>query len=244
MDADGRVRLQKVLAQAGVGSRRACEELIAEGRVEVDGAVVTEMGTRVDPASAIVRVDGRRVATRPGLVVLALNKPTGVVTTLSDEHGRPCVGDLIANRSERLFHVGRLDADTSGLLLLTNDGDLAHRLSHPAHAVPKTYVAAVSGTVPRQVLRQLREGVMLEDGLASCDQIRIRQQLPGRTLIEIVIHQGRNRIVRRMLESVGHPVIDLVRTQVGPVRLADLRPGAIRAVEHRELADLYASVGL
>ncbi|MFM8896673.1 MAG: pseudouridine synthase [Actinomycetales bacterium] len=244
MDTDPGGRLQKVLAQAGAGSRRACEEMIAQGRVEVDGSTVTTLGTRVDPATAVIRVDGKRVATRPGLLVLAMNKPLGVVTTMSDEHGRPCVGDLIKGRTERLFHVGRLDADTSGLLLLTNDGELAHRLAHPAHAVPKTYVAAVSGTLTRQTVRQLRQGVTLDDGPAVCDGVRVRQQLPGRTLVEIVIHEGRNRIVRRIFEAVGHPVIELSRTQVGPVRLADLRPGAVRLIQDAELADLYAAVGM
>jgi 23S rRNA pseudouridine2605 synthase len=244
VDQDPPVRLQKVLAQAGVGSRRACEQLIAEGRVEVDGIPITEMGMRVDPATAIIRVDGKRVPTIPGIVVMALNKPLGVVTTMSDEQGRRCVGDLLQERPERLFHVGRLDADTSGLLLLTNDGELAHRLAHPSHSVPKTYVATVAGTMPRQAVRQLREGVDLDDGPASCDLVRIRQQLPSRTLVELVIHEGRNRIVRRMLAAVGHPVLELVRTRVGPIHLADLRPGAIRELGRDELADLYASVGM
>lgn len=247
MDADQpgeRVRLQKVLAQAGVASRRACEQLIVEGRVEVDGSVVTEMGTRIDPATSIVRVDGRRVPTIPGIVVLAMNKPRGVVTTMSDEQGRPCVGDLLRDRPERLFHVGRLDAETSGLLLLTNDGELAHRLAHPSHEIAKTYVATVAGTMTRQAARQLREGVELEDGLASCDEVHIKQQLPSRTLVELVIHEGRNRIVRRMLASVGYPVMELVRTRIGPLHLADLRPGAMHEVQGDELADLYASVGM
>lgn len=238
------VRLQKVLAQAGVGSRRACEQLIVEGRVEVDGSVVTELGTRIDPASALVRVDGRRVPTIPGIVVLAMNKPRGVVTTMSDEQGRPCVGDLLRDRPERLFHVGRLDAQTSGLLLLTNDGELAHRLAHPSHEIAKTYVATVAGAMTRQDARQLCDGVELEDGPASCDEVRIKQQLPSRTLVELVIHEGRNRIVRRMLASVGYPVIELVRTRIGPLHLADLRPGAVHDVRGDELADLYASVGM
>jgi len=238
------VRLQKVLAKAGVGSRRSCEQFIVEGRVEVDGAVVTELGTRIDPSTAIVRVDGRRVATMPGIVVLAMNKPRGVVTTMSDEQGRPCVGDLLLGRTERLFHVGRLDADTSGLLVLTNDGELAHRLAHPSHAIAKTYVATVAGSITRQVARQLRDGVELDDGPASCDEVRIKQQLPSRTLVEVVIHEGRNRIVRRMLASVGHPVLELVRTRVGPLQMGDLRPGAIREVQGEDLADLYASVGM
>ena len=238
------VRLQKVLAQAGVGSRRACEQLIAEGRVEVDGSPVTELGVRVDPSIAVVHVDGKRVPTIPGIVVLAMNKPRGVVTTMSDEQGRPCVGDLIGDRPERLFHVGRLDADTSGLLLLTNDGELAHRLAHPSHAIAKTYMATVAGTMTRQSARQLLEGVQLDDGPASCDAVRIKQQLSSRTLVEVVIHEGRNRIVRRMLDSIGHPVSELVRTRIGPLRLGDIRPGAMREVAGDDLADLYASVDM
>lgn len=238
------VRLQKVLAQAGVGSRRACEQLIAEGRVEVDGSQVTQLGVRIDPASAVVHVDGKRVPTIPGIVVIALNKPRGVVTTMSDEQGRPCVGDLVRDRSERLFHVGRLDADTSGLLLLTNDGELAHRLAHPSHAVAKTYVATVEGTMTRQAVRQLLDGVELDDGPASCDDVHIKQQLPSRTMVEVVIHEGRNRIVRRMLAAAGHPVTELVRTRIGPLHLSDLRPGSTREVQGEDLADLYASVGM
>lgn len=243
-DSGSLIRLQKVLAQAGVGSRRACELLIAEGRVEVDGAVVSGQGMRIDPSSAVVRVDGRRVATAPGVVVLALNKPRGVVTTMSDEQGRPCVGDLLRDRDVRLFHVGRLDADTSGLLLLTNDGELAHRLGHPSHAVAKTYLATVDGRMSRDAARLLRQGIELDDGPAACDEVRVRQALPRRTLVELVIHEGRNRIVRRMLSAVGHPVVELVRTRIGPVHLGSQRPGAIRQVQGEELAALYDAVGL
>ncbi len=240
----GLVRLQKVLAQAGLGSRRACEELIAEGRVEVDGRRVTEQGVRVDPRTAVVRVDGQRVPTAPGLVVLLLNKPRGVVSTMADEHGRPCVGDLVADRPERLFHVGRLDADTEGLLILTNDGELANRLAHPSHEIDKTYVATVEGIVRKDVLRLLRTGVELEDGPIACRSARIVQQAGTRTMVEVVIHEGRNRIVRRMMEAVGHPVIDLVRTSLGPLHLGGLRPGAMRELAGEELRRLYTAVGL
>src|SRR5690348_10044837 len=163
------IRLQKVLAAAGLGSRRACEELIAAGRVCVDGDVVTELGTRVDPERAVIHVDGRRVNVRPDLVYLALNKPRGVLSAMSDDRGRRTVADLVADRPERLFHVGRLDADTEGLLLLTNDGELAHRLMHPGFGVPKTYLATVPGPVPRTLGRRLREGVQLEDGPVRVD---------------------------------------------------------------------------
>ena len=238
------LRLQKVLAQAGLGSRRACEELIASGRVEVDGQIVVEQGTRVDPVKAIVRVDGQRVPTAPDTVVLVFNKPKGVVSTMADDHGRKCVGDYVAERPERLFHVGRLDAETEGLLIITNDGQLAQHLGHPTHEVAKTYVATVAGVVERDGLRALRLGVELEDGLAKCDTARIVQSLSDRTMGELVIHQGRNRIVRRMFEAIGHPVLALVRTRVGPVSLGQQRPGSLRVLEGSELHALYTQAGL
>jgi 23S rRNA pseudouridine2605 synthase len=242
--ADEGIRLQKVLAQAGLGSRRACEELIAQGRVEVDGRVVREQGLRVDPLRANIRVDGERVPTAPDLIVLALNKPRGVVTTMSDDLGRPCVGDYVSDRTERLFHIGRLDSDTEGLLLLTNDGVLAQQLSHPSHGVPKTYIALVPGPIPREVGRQLREGIELEDGPAKVDSFGIVEATPNQALVEVVLHEGRNHIVRRLLDAVGHPVEELVRTQIGPIRLGQLRPGRYRAITGAELRSLYTAAGL
>ncbi|MFL6143563.1 MAG: pseudouridine synthase [Labedaea sp.] len=242
-DPDG-IRLQKVLAKAGVGSRRVAEELIAEGRVSVDGQVVTEFGRRVDPATAVIHVDGVRVNVRDDLVYLAMNKPRGVHTTMSDERGRPCVGDYLRGRSERLFHVGRLDADTEGLLLLTNDGDLAHRLMHPSYLVLKTYLAEVNGVVPRGLGRRLRDGVELEDGKATADSFRVVDSMPGRTLVEVVLHEGRKHIVRRLLAEVGHPVHKLVRTRVGDVHLGDQRSGSLRSLSRAEVGSLYAAVGL
>ena len=238
------VRLQKVLALAGLGSRRACEALIDQGRVEVDGRLVTEQGMRIDPLTAVVRVDGERVPTAPDISVLAFNKPRGVVTTLSDEQGRPCVGDYLRDRAERLFHVGRLDADTEGLLILTNDGELANRLGHPSHEIDKTYIATVRGQVTTQALRALRDGVQLDDGPARCDSARLVQKTPDRSLVELVIHEGRNRIVRRMMAEVGYPVTDLVRTRIGPVHLGQQRPGVLRAITGPELRALYTAVGL
>lgn len=243
-DEAGLVRLQKVLAAAGLGSRRACEALIAEGRVEVDGKQIREQGVRIDPRTAVVRVDGERVPTAPDIVVLAFNKPRGVITTMSDEQGRPCVGDWVHSRSDRLFHVGRLDAETEGLLFLTNDGELANRLGHPSHQIAKTYVATVRGQVQQSELRALREGVELEDGVARCDSARVLQKLPDRTLVEIVLHEGRNRIVRRMMEAIEHPVTDLVRTRVGPIHLGQQRPGFLRTITGPELRSLYTAVGL
>ena len=237
-DAEG-IRLQKVLAAAGVGSRRAAEALIAEGRVRVNGDVVREMGTRVDPATAVIHVDGKRINVRSDLVYLALNKPRGVLTTMSDERGRPTVGDLVADRPERLFHVGRLDADTEGLLLLTNDGDLAHRLMHPTFGVAKTYLATVPGPVSREVGRRLLSGVELEDGPAKADAFRVVQAHGDRAIVELTLHEGRNRIVRRMLTAVGHPVERLVRTSVGAVRLGGQRVGTLRELTADELAGLY-----
>jgi 23S rRNA pseudouridine2605 synthase len=238
------IRLQKVLAAAGLGSRRACEELIARGRVEVDGRVVREQGVRVDPQRAVIRVDGQRVPTAAGTVVVAVNKPRGLLSTMSDDRGRPCLGDLVADRSERLFHVGRLDADTEGLILLTNDGELANRLAHPSFGVAKTYLATVSGPLARGVGRQLTEGIELEDGPARADSFRVVQSLPGQVLVEIVLHEGRNHIVRRMLEAVGHPVLSLVRTRVGPISLGQQRPGTVRVLSGREARALYTEVGL
>ena len=238
------IRLQKVLAAAGFGSRRACEELIARGRVEVDGRIVREQGVRVDPQVAVIRVDGERVPTAAGTVVVAANKPRGVLSTMSDERGRPCLGDMVADRSERLFHVGRLDADTEGLILLTNDGELANRLAHPSFGVAKTYLATISGPLPRTVGRQLTEGVELEDGPARADSFRVVQSLPGQVLIEIVLHEGRNHIVRRMLDAVGHPVIELVRTRIGPIVLGQQRPGTVRVLSAPETRALYTEVGL
>jgi 23S rRNA pseudouridine2605 synthase len=238
------VRLQKVLAQAGVGSRRACEELIAAGRVEVDGRRVVELGVRIDPRRSVVHVDGVRVQVDASLVYLALNKPLGVISAMSDPQGRPSLGDLVARREERLFHVGRLDADTEGLILLTNDGELAHRLSHPGYEVPKTYLAEVAGPVPRDLGRRLRAGIELEDGLAKVDSFKVVDARPGKALLELVLHDGRNRVVRRLLAAAGHPVEQLVRTQVGPIRLGDLRSGRTRVLGRAEVAALMAAAGL
>lgn len=238
------VRLQKVLAKAGVASRRAAENLIARGRVSVDGDVVRELGRRVDPERAVIHVDGMRVVVREDLVYLALNKPRGVHSTMTDEQGRPCVGDYVRDRGERLFHVGRLDAETEGLLLLTNDGDLAHRLMHPSYHVAKTYLAEVEGRVPRGLGRRLRAGVELEDGPVTADAFTIKDAGGDRTLVEIVLHEGRKHIVRRLLAEVGHPVRKLVRTAVDGVRLGDTKPGALRALSRQEIGSLHHAVGL
>ncbi len=243
-DAPGGVRLQKVLAAAGVGSRRHCEEMIGAGRVEVDGEVVRRFGARVDPQHQVIRVDGRRIPAREDLVYVALNKPAQVLTTMSDARGRRTVADFLGDRAERLFHVGRLDYDTEGLILLMNDGDLAHRLSHPRFRVLKTYLADIAGPVPRDLGRQLIAGVRLADGVASADRFRVVERAGQRALVEITLHEGRKHIVRRMLAEAGHPVSRLVRTQVGPVALGALRPGSSRRLTAAEIGDLYAAVGL
>ncbi|CAJ1503165.1 pseudouridine synthase [[Mycobacterium] holstebronense] len=245
-EQDG-VRLQKVLSQAGVASRRVAERMIRDGRVEVDGRVVTELGTRVDPAASVIRVDGARVTVDDTRVYLALNKPRGVHSTMSDDRGRPCIGDYVEHRvrgDAKLFHVGRLDADTEGLMLLTNDGELAHRLMHPSYQVPKTYIATVVGTIPRGLGKKLREGVELDDGPAKVDDFAVVDTVPGKSLVRVTLHEGRKRIVRRMLAAVGFPVQELVRTDIGSVELGEQRPGSIRALTRKEIGELYAAVGL
>jgi 23S rRNA pseudouridine2605 synthase len=256
-DVPGGIRLQKVLAAAGVGSRRHCEEMIGDGRVEVDGEVVRRFGARVDPQRQIIRVDGRRIPAREDLVYLALNKPAGVLTTMADTRGRRTIADILgeqaaggigepgsAGAAPRLFHVGRLDYDTEGLMLLMNDGELAHRLAHPRFGVPKTYLADVGGPLPKDLGRRLITGIELSDGIASADRFRVVEQAGRRALVEISLHEGRKHIVRRMLAEAGHPVSRLVRTHVGPVTLGSLRPGTTRRLSTREIGDLYAAVGL
>ncbi|MEV0761750.1 pseudouridine synthase [Nocardia sp. NPDC050435] len=240
-------RLQKVLAKAGVASRRAAEEMIEQGRIEVDGAIVQEQGLRIDPQKAVIRVDGIRVMVREELVHIALNKPKGWQSTMSDDLGRPCVGDIVAERiaaGQRLFHVGRLDADTEGLLLLTNDGDLAHRLMHPSFEVSKTYLATVNGEVHKGIGKRLRDGLELDDGPAKVDKFQVLELGEGRSLVKLELHEGRKHIVRRLLAAVGHPVIRLVRTNIGPVALGDQRPGTLKVLGRGEVGKLYEAVSL
>jgi 23S rRNA pseudouridine2605 synthase len=241
------VRLQKVLSQAGIASRRVAERMIIDGRVEIDGQVVTELGTRVDTDASEIRVDGARVILDESLVYLALNKPQGMHSTMSDDRGRPCIGDLVEHRvrgNKKLFHVGRLDADTEGLILLTNDGELAHRLMHPSYEIPKTYLATVNGTVPRGLGKKLRAGIELDDGPIAVHDFAVVDAIPGKTMIRVTLHEGRKRIVRRMLAAVGFPVQTLVRTDLGAVTLGDQRPGSIRALRRNEIGELYKAVGL
>ena len=226
------IRLQKVLAQAGLGSRRVCEDLIERRRVRVNGEVA-ELGRRVDPEVDVVEVDGAQIGVRPGLVHYLLNKPAGVITTASDTHGRPTVVEMVP-AEPRVFPVGRLDGDTEGLLLLTNDGDLAHRLTHPSFGVDKEYLVEVDGNPHRGVVRRLREGLELEDGLTAPAKVAVL----GDHLLRITIHEGRNRQIRRMCEAVGTPVVRLVRTRIGPLTDRTLAPGEWRPLTQDEVRAL------
>jgi 23S rRNA pseudouridine2605 synthase/16S rRNA pseudouridine516 synthase len=234
------VRLQKAMAAAGVASRRVSEQLIVEGRVEVNGQVVTELGTRIDPSTDLVAVDGVAVQLDPAKRYYMLNKPPGVVSSMRDEHGRPDLTRFTGGLEERVFNVGRLDAETSGLLLLTNDGELAHVLAHPSFGVEKTYIAKVRGRVTPQTLQRLKQGIELDDGPIAIDRGRILQQQADarHSMVEVTLHSGRNRIVRRMFDALGHPVVELVRRSFGPLNLGTLRSGAMRQLTKVELGQL------
>ena len=247
-DDEGLIRLQKLLAMSGVASRRKCEELMLGGLVEVDGEIITRLGTKVDPTTAVIRVDGKRLPPVSEQVYLVLNKPRGVVSTMSDPEGRRTLSDVVADRPERLFHVGRLDTDTSGLLLMTNDGEFAQRMAHPSYEVDKTYVAEVDAEVTKATIATLLEGVTLEDGDVTVTRARIIS-VSGRgrgakSIVELVIHEGRNRIVRRLLEHLGHPVRRLTRTAIGPVQLEGLDSGALRDLTLAELGELLDAAQL
>ncbi len=237
-------RLQKVLARAGVGSRRVCEDMIEAGRISVNGAVVQVQGMRVDPSTDKIAVDGVRLELRDDRVTYALNKPAGVITAMSDDRNRACVGDMVGDLAPGLVHVGRLDQDTEGLLLVTNDGELAHRLAHPSYEVRKTYLAQVTGSVPRNLARRLREGVELDDGPVAVDSFRVVDTHAGQSVVEVVLHEGRKHIVRRLLAHVGLPVSRLTRTAVGPIQLQRMRSGSIRKLTKEELGTLQELVGL
>ena len=244
LDDEGLIRLQKLLAQSGVASRRKCEELMLEGLVEVDGEVVTRLGTKVDPTTAVIRVDGRRLPPINPNVYLVLNKPRGVVSTMSDPEGRRSLGELVADRPERLFHVGRLDTDTEGLILLTNDGDFAQRIAHPSYELEKTYVAEVDGVVDKATVKRLLDGVTLDDGPVQVHRAKVVSTTKARSIVELVIHEGRNRIVRRLLDEVGHPVRRLSRTAIGPVLLRGLKVGEMRDLTRDELGTLLDAARL
>ncbi|WP_449349761.1 pseudouridine synthase [Streptomyces shaanxiensis] len=236
-------RLQKVLARAGYGSRRACEELIEQARVEVNGEIVLEQGKRVDPEKDEVRVDGLTVATQ-SYQFFSLNKPAGVVSTMEDNEGRQCLGDYVTNRETRLFHVGRLDTETEGVILLTNHGELAHRLTHPKYGVKKVYLAHIVGPIPRDLGKQLKDGIQLEDGYARADHFRVVEQTGKNYLVEVTLHEGRKRIVRRMLAEAGFPVDKLVRVAFGPITLGDQKSGWLRRLSNTEVGMLMKEVDL
>lgn len=238
------VRLQKVLAAAGVASRRASELLIEEGRVEVNGQVVTEQGRRVNPDRDQIRVDGSRIPPPRRHQYLVLNKPRGVVSTMDDPEGRPTLSEYLPRTAERLFHVGRLDTDTEGIILLTNDGEFAHRLAHPSYEVPKTYFVQAAGVMDNHAIKRLAKGVRLDDGPVKPDKVKLVSRGQDRTLLEITIHSGRNRVVRRMMDTVGHPVDRLGRTMIGPVRLGNLPVGEVRDLTREELGALLDLVKL
>lgn len=237
-------RLQKVLSAAGVASRRAAEILIDEGRVEVNGKIVTEQGVRVDPEKDTIRVDGSRIPAPRRHQYIVLNKPRGVISTMEDPEGRNTLSDYLPRTAGRLYHVGRLDTDTEGLIILTNDGEFAHRLAHPSYEIPKTYLAEVVGKVDVRTLRRLEKGLHLEDGPVKPDRIRVVSGTDSKTLLAITLHEGRNRIVRRMMDAVGHPVDRLARTAIGPVRLGQLPLGETRDLTREELGALLDAVGM
>ena len=234
------VRLQKVLAQAGVASRRVCEDLIAEGRVAVDGKVIVQPGVRVDPEAAAIHVDGVRVTLKVEHRYVMFNKPAKVMTTMSDPEGRPSIDDFLDDemRAARLVHVGRLDYETEGLLLLTNDGELTNKLTHPRYEVPKTYLAEVTGELPIRTAKRLQNGIELEDGLIAADRCWVMGSTGSRTMVEVTLHSGRNRIVRRMFEHVGHPVTRLVRTAIGKIVIGDQPQGSLRDLQLQEIGHL------
>lgn len=241
-DDEGLVRLQKLLAQSGVASRRKCEELMLDGQVEVDGEVVTRLGTKVDPRVAVIRVSGQRLPPISDHAYLVLHKPRSVVSTMSDPEGRRTLEEFVADRPERLFHVGRLDFDTSGLLLLTNDGDFANKMAHPSYEVDKTYVAEVEGEITKDTVATLLAGVELDDGPVRPTEVRVVASTRQKSIVELVIHEGRNRIVRRLLDHLGHPVRKLSRTRFGPVKLGGLPSGELRELTNDELGALLDSV--
>jgi 23S rRNA pseudouridine2605 synthase len=241
LESPGGERLQKVLAAAGIASRRECEQFILEGRVEVDRQVVTELGTRVDPQRQEIRVDGEALS-RPKLVYFAVNKPEGVVSTSRDPAGRPRVIDLLPPNTPRVFAVGRLDITSEGLILVTNDGELANGLTHPSHGVEKIYQVQVAGQVERDVLTQLHRGMHLAEGFAHAKHVRIKSRRKRSTMLEMVLDEGRNREIRRLLARAGHKVQHLKRIAVGPVRLGELPTGAVRPLTKKEIDSLQRAI--
>ena len=239
------VRLQKLMASAGVASRRVCEEMIEEGRVTVNDQLVTELGVRVDPNKVSIQVDGMTIQTNDKLVYMVFNKPKGVVSSMEDPDGRPCISNFLrSSMTERVFHVGRLDVETEGLLLLTNDGELANRLTHPSYEVPKTYLVQVPGPMEPGIGAAMKKGLRLEDGVTRVDEFKLVDSTPGHVLVEVTIHSGKNRIIRRMFEQVGYPVEKLVRVEMGPLHIGSQKQGTVRNLSKVEIGKLLASVDM
>lgn len=238
------IRLQKLLADAGIASRRKSEEMILDGRVAVNGKVIRQLGVKVDPENSEVQVDGEVITRQKSKIYLALNKPRGILSTLSDPENRPHLGDLLQDRHERLFHVGRLDKDSEGLLLLTNDGELAHRATHPSFSLPKNYLLELRGNISKEVADAFRQGVELDDGMAKVDKLTVLPGQPGRTLFDVVIHDGRNQILRRMATATGATIERLIRIGMGPIKLGELTPGKWREIKGSELISLQKALKL
>ncbi len=240
MENNSLVRLQKALADAGVASRRACEELITDGRVSVNGEQITQLGTKVNPEKDELAVDGEIINANKSKSYLIFNKPAGVLSTMSDPEGRPSLGDYFKERSERLFHVGRLDKESEGLIVLTNDGEIAHRATHPSYGLVKKYIVEIEGHLSAVQAQELRDGIRLEDGLArALEVIVLREPTPKNAWIEISIHEGRYHIVRRMFEELGLPVLRLIRTEFGPLNIGETKVGRWRHLNAGEVENLF-----
>jgi len=239
------VRLQKALADAGVASRRACEDLITSGRVSVNGVQITILGSKVDPENDELAVDGETVSTNKSKTYLLFNKPAGVLSTMSDPEGRPCLGDYFSDRNERLFHVGRLDKESEGLIVLTNDGEIAHRATHPSYGLVKKYLVEIEGHLSAAAAQELRSGIRLEDGLARALEVTVlREPTPKNAWIEISIHEGRYHIVRRMFEELELPVLRLIRTEFGPLNVGETKVGRWRHMNQGEIENLFTLLKL
>ena len=239
------VRLQKALADAGVASRRACEDLITAGRVSVNGVQVTVLGTKIDPENDELTVDGETIIANKSKTYLAFNKPAGVLSTMSDPEGRPCLGDFFSDRKERLFHVGRLDKESEGLIVLTNDGEIAHRATHPSYGLIKRYLVEIEGHLSESQIRELKTGIRLEDGLARALEVNVlREPTPKSAWVEMAIHEGRYHIVRRMFEELDLPVLRLIRTEFGPLNVGETKVGRWRHLNEGELENLFKALNI
>ena len=239
----GQIRLNKIIADAGIASRRAADQLILEGRVSVDGQVVLELGNKFDPEISDIKVDGESLNVNKSKTYLAFHKPAGVISTMSDPEGRSNLGDYFKDRKDRLYHVGRLDKDSEGLILLTNDGELAHRATHPSYGLEKRYLVEIEGEFNKQLSDQLLQGVRLEDGLARAVKVvHARAVSKNHHWVEITIHEGRYHIIRRLIESLGLKVLRLIRLEFGPITLGEMKPGRHRVLNSQEMTNLFTAL--